>query len=788
MKKFKLFLLALSSVFLAAACTQREDLSDGDAAFYVTPSTQFVLGCLEQDTTINLVIRSSKEWTASSDSPWSDLSVHNGGANTSVRLHVDHNGGTDLRSALISFDLGRGLVRTIGVKQLGSGDILEVDGSLSRQLDYTAQQMELTVYSNIDLSCEFTSGGEYFNCQTTKEGDFTHKITISCPQNNDVFTHDATFLITGSGPKGVQQKTIAISQMYYVETLSGNVRNDNSGIAIQWSAASSAAIGYYELQITDNMLNALTSPIDVTSEASMAQPEYDIAGLAAFQNAITSATPNYMGEVVVKVIAKSDASSQTILAMTQAIGAHSHFLSGAGTETDPYRIDCARHLNNIGALWVKNGPRLSSANFLQTKNIVLDDPAGVNTASGQLGQNMNIIANSANLFNGTYDGAGHQIGNVYISSDDALVGPFAQIGPDGTVCRLTVEVNRIQGDGTPKTANTDFQTTNIGGIAALNQGVITGCKVVAKNAASVIYCPNNGAKTNSGAIYNGYVGGICGGQEGKVEYCSNSCQIVSLNVGGGIFGGINSTITAKGSVSYCYNTADIFGGYPGAGVTVPGGIVIPSSGTMTSNQTVGAASGGICGRVEFNGTAANVYLIRKCFNSGNIYGDCLLGGVAGRVNIVEIGNCYNSGNVTQSRNGNNTYSGGVVGHFNSGNAAAKLINCYNAGVIQSARGIDFTGLIAGIKNGVNSAFIDVVACGNTGDTPVLIYGATTSVANQANITGKVLSSPALMQSLANYYPSYGSDIWAEASSLASNPSGYLYPQLTELPHVNRTTY
>ncbi len=55
-----------------------------------------------------------------------------------------------------------------------------------------------------------------------------------------------------------------------------------------------------------------------------------------------------------------------------------------------------------------------------------------------------------------------------------------------------------------------------------------------------------------------------------------------------------------------------------------------------------------------------------------------------------------------------------------------------------------------------------------------------------NVTGKILGTPDEMQSLANFYDTFSSDIWVVNPGLS--PAAYPYPQLVGLPHADRTTY
>jgi len=768
---FKMICTFLLAALFVTGCKRDNAGADAgldtgrDAPFSISPQGPVVVGPLQADTLITLVVSSKQPWTAtSSDDTWCDVTIHSGVDNTMLQLSIKQNETIAIREGDITFDFGRGTAaQTLTVRQFPTGNILSVADSRTANLDYQAQQCNFTVVSNLNPTYRFVpeSASSWFPLTVTQTALNTYQYSFDVPQNDDLSKHEAQVIIESTlavGDDGEPLRdTIFLSQMYYVEALAMTITNDNSGLSAQWASGSNPAIGYYYMTVTDASSNPLAN-IDVTGLSS-----YDLGSLSAF--AVPGAT--YIGKILVQVSGKESATDETIFAQTPLMTTSSHFGGGTGTAADPYQIGCPRHLNNLIKLWSGN-KSLLSVSYQQSADITLGAPVATSPTSTE---NFTPIGDSGNMFTGTYDGNGFALNNLYIVSDLAYVAPFMYVGPTGTVTNLTVQVNRVEGD----------MSLTVGAIAGVNQGTISNCAVVPLNASSVIYCTNNGGKTNDGGNYNGYVGAICGGVEGTVTGCSNSCPIATFNIAGGIVGGMNTTVTRNVNINNCYNTADIFSGNPPAGVTAPGGITWPTTGTGTSNQTVGVGIGGIGGRVEYPSTT-NSCVISNCFNSGNIYSDGNCGGLVGRLNLATLQNCYNTGNVTQTRTGaaNNANSGGCVGLQGGNSAKCVIANCYNTGSVNntstSASGL--AGYIVGNKNNVASFLTDVVSLTTAGNATAIVNPTGTGAAS--NVSGGVLLNASDMQNLANYPASFTTDIWQ------SNPaSGYLYPQLQGLPHVNR---
>lgn len=150
----------------------------------------------------------------------------------------------------------------------------------------------------------------------------------------------------------------------------------------------------------------------------------------------------------------------------------------------------------------------------------------------------------------------------------------------------------------------------------------------------------------------------------------------------GIFGVLGdgaavSKLNATGSISISTAKSHV-GGIVGM---VTGGVNISNSNSsvvLTSTaDTYDYGVGGICGYVNADGYTVN---ISDCDNTGTIsvYG-LRAGGILGMHNdgTLNITNCNNSGPISQTKQSNTVYSGGIAGLINTGTETATFTNCTN---------------------------------------------------------------------------------------------------------------
>ncbi len=331
-------------------------------------------------------------------------------------------------------------------------------------------------------------------------------------------------------------------------------------------------------------------------------------------------------------------------------------------------------------------------------------------------------------FSGTFDGQGHGIYNLNITSRYKNSALFAV--NKGTVQNVKVMSGTVSADG-------DRGFSYAAGIVAQNYGTIMQCEnhaeirgtnyvggIVAQTSGNVVKCGNYGAVTASG----GSVGGVAGNvfpSAGQVNLVLNVNygEVKGAIATGGIAGLAINTIVAQcenhGTVTGEATTegdASQIGGI--AGILNSGQMEVCTnngkiSGTSSVGGVTGYNSGGMMnkctnnGEVEGSGTCTggitgqNAYPVYYCTNTGKVTGDALVGGITGQLQ-APIENCYSTGEVY-----GNEGVGGIAG---SGRGAWVKFS-FNYGKVA---GIGNEPLAVGGVVG-SSADATVMGCANRGD-------------------------------------------------------------------------
>ena len=132
-----------------------------------------------------------------------------------------------------------------------------------------------------------------------------------------------------------------------------------------------------------------------------------------------------------------------------------------------------------------------------------------------------------NSYKGTFDGGGHTITGLTVTTNDQFVGLFGSIGYAGTVKNVMMEDVQITSNRSSGFA---------GGVAGYSDGTIENCSV---------------SGSVSGTVY---VGGVVGAQwNGSITGCSSSATVKGTVYVGGVAGQTNggATLTA------CYATGNV---------------------------------------------------------------------------------------------------------------------------------------------------------------------------------------------------------------------------------------
>ncbi len=161
------------------------------------------------------------------------------------------------------------------------------------------------------------------------------------------------------------------------------------------------------------------------------------------------------------------------------------------------------------------------------------------------GKEWTPVGNSGQTYNGTFDGQGHTITGLNISSPSEAVALFHNIGGGGKVMNLQLKDVTYKG------------STAMGGIAHGNNGTITACSVM-------------GTLTNT--TNNGAVGGIAAINYGTITACWFNGTITGGSKVGGIAVFNFNAGSYDGKITACYWSGDgisdgVWGGYDTIGTT-----------------------------------------------------------------------------------------------------------------------------------------------------------------------------------------------------------------------------
>ena len=238
-----------------------------------------------------------------------------------------------------------------------------------------------------------------------------------------------------------------------------------------------------------------------------------------------------------------------------------------------YTVTSADGLMNVAEL-VKGGK--TDINITLTADIDLT------------GKNWTPIGTSfSNKYTGTFDGGGHTIKGLTVTTNDQFVGLFGSIGYAGTVKNVMMEDVQITSNRSSGFA---------GGVAGYSDGTIENCSV---------------SGSVSGTVY---VGGVVGAQwEGSITGCSSSATVKGMVHVGGVVGQTNGSAT----LTACYATGNV---------------------TLEIDPRKNIAGGSLVG---FNGGNG----VRACYATGNVTstgsstGNVHIGGFLGD-NYTTVTACY----------------------------------------------------------------------------------------------------------------------------------------------------
>ena len=138
-----------------------------------------------------------------------------------------------------------------------------------------------------------------------------------------------------------------------------------------------------------------------------------------------------------------------------------------------------------------------------------------------------IGTNYDNSYTGTFDGGGHTIKGLTVTTNDQFVGLFGYLNRAGTVKNVVMEGIQI---------TSNHGSSQAGGVVGFSRGTIENCSV---------------SGSVSGTVY---VGGVVGAQwGGSITGCSSSATVKGTVDVGGVAGQTNSSAT----LTACYATGNV---------------------------------------------------------------------------------------------------------------------------------------------------------------------------------------------------------------------------------------
>lgn len=307
------------------------------------------------------------------------------------------------------------------------------------------------------------------------------------------------------------------------------------------------------------------------------------------------------------------------LASAQWNGTTAPITQGSGTESDPYLINTPQQLAFMSDMVAGGIGSYQSAYYLLTQDISLSN------------QPWAPIGDDLHSFSGHFDGGGHTVDSVSVSSTYTKRGFFGVV-QSGAIQNIIINANIGN-------SSTDGNTLAGGIVGRIDSGLIHNCKVY-------------------GSVAGYYAGGIVGAGNGtSIIYCENYASVTNLHYGGGI---IAYNSVGSCSISNCGNYGNV---------------------VFNSYQPHYAYCGGIVGFVN----VVNDCSIEMCYNSGNVEINTTLqrntvhnvayaAGISGRNGTIN--KCYNIGNISVTTSNNSEqytdcYIYGIGGTIGDG--------CYNIG-------------------------------------------------------------------------------------------------------------
>ena len=261
---------------------------------------------------------------------------------------------------------------------------------------------------------------------------------------------------------------------------------------------------------------------------------------------------------------------------------------GKGTEAEPFVLKTAEHLAWFRDYVNEGHPSACAKIADDVKEIDMSTICHKADTEKQVAElSWTPIGNFGNKYQGTFDGNGKTISNLYINATSDYTGFFGY-AEKGSIKNITFNNAKVNSSG-------DYT------------GILAGYEE---------YCFIENIKTlaNCSVIGKGKVGGIAGYALGNISNCENHAMVNGTSTVGGIIG--------------CYRS---------------------SANSITSCANYGAVTGtesSVGGMVGFFGSG----IIQNSANYGNIMGTYSVGNLIGYADKCNLNNVLGTGNVTATSN------------------------------------------------------------------------------------------------------------------------------------------
>ena len=289
---------------------------------------------------------------------------------------------------------------------------------------------------------------------------------------------------------------------------------------------------------------------------------------------------------------------------------------GKGTEAEPFVLKTAEHLAWFRDYVNEGHPSACAKIADDVEEIDMSTVCHKADIEKQVTElSWTPIGNSDNMYQGTFDGNGKTISNLYINATSGDAGFFGFAG-NGSIKNITFDNAKVNSTGN-------------------NTGILAGYDG---------YCIIENIKTLEKCSVEGIenVGGIAGSTIGNIINCENHAMVMGASCVGGIVGYYDGSYR---SITSCANYGFVTGSAANVGGMV--GYFIASPGT-----------------------------IQNCANYGDITGTSNVGNLIGNAQSCNLNNVLGTGNVTATSD--TERAGLLVGHINNSSSTASGILAYNS--------------------------------------------------------------------------------------------------------------